>query len=91
MKGFLFSTEALLTLVVIILATSVFWYSSSFQIQPTNNIQIQAQSDKALMLYFNQNETLSEPSAVTQYCSKIIYYNPSIKQLLEKNSCRWVK
>ncbi|MFA5931214.1 MAG: hypothetical protein WC821_02800 [archaeon] len=91
MKGFIFSTEALLTLIIIILATSVFWYTSSFQVQSTNNIQIQAQSDRAMTLYFDQNESLPNILATTQYCSKVIYYRVQSKQLLEKFSCRWIE
>jgi len=91
MKGYLFSTEALITLVVIILASSLFWYTSSLAQKETNTLQIQNQTDRAMTLYFNLPEKIAGTNTITQYCEKTIDYNSPSKALLEKKTCRWEK
>ena len=90
MKGFMFSIEALLTVSVVILATTMLWYSGTLLQQETKNIQIQQQSEEILTIYFNLNSKQPDQSTYTQYCGKAISYASATKQFYDKNICKGV-
>ncbi|MFA6268786.1 MAG: hypothetical protein WCW13_03865 [archaeon] len=91
MKGYLFSTEVLFTMAIVILATSTLWYSSTLTQQNTSFLELQNQSAASEALYFNLNPSPGDNSATTQYCTTITTYSNETKQLFTKLNCRWVK
>jgi len=87
MKGFMFSIESFMAVSVVILATTMLWYSSTLIQQETNNIQIQQQSEEMRTIYFNLPPQQSNPSNYIQYCGKVISYESATKQFYDKNIC----
>jgi hypothetical protein len=90
MKGFMFSIEALATMAVILLTLS-FYYVAETPNNETQKLELQHQSDKAMMIYFNEKTSTPNADTNQQYCGKINYYNPIKKKTEEKQTCRGIK
>ena len=86
-KGLLFSIEALMTASIIILVILAYSITQSNESTNTKNIEIMNQSEKAMTLYFNENQTRSNPATTTQYCSEIETFDTTTKQLISKTKC----
>jgi hypothetical protein len=87
MRAFMFSLEALITIVIVLLACGVFFYAQTNQLQSTTHTEIKNQAASATSIYFNLNQVNQDPSAETQYCTRINTYNLNVKQLIDKNIC----
>ncbi len=91
MKGFIFSIEAIATLMIVLTILSTLYFSTGNYIQKTNALQIQAQSQEAAALYFNLPGQVVTSDTQQQYCSKITIYVPATKVFSDKIICRWIK
>lgn len=89
MKGFIFSTEAIASLVIVILVLGVFSYSSNTQIVDGGTKQIHAQANEVTGIYFNLNYADKNSLSPQQYCTTAAAYNYTQKKILDTNSCRW--
>jgi hypothetical protein len=87
MKGFMFSIEALMAVSIVIMATTMIWYSTTLVEQETNNIYLEQQSQKILTIYFNLPSQQSNPNNYLQYCGESIQYSSETKEFFEKTIC----
>lgn len=74
MKGFLFSTEATIAIILIALMATTLWGTT-----PNNNnqnpINTRTLNLEAMSVYFNENIENEDNQVKNQTCSKIIYYD----------------
>jgi len=87
MKGFIFSTEAIVTVILILTVASIFAMQQTGTLSKTTALEIQNNSQEATTLYFNL-ATQPIPDTNEVYCSKVIKYNQLVKEFEEKNVCR---
>ncbi|MFA6064761.1 MAG: hypothetical protein WCW44_00640 [archaeon] len=91
MKGFLFSTEALLSMSVIILALLIVQYEPTQTSNIVPEVLFQNQNAQSTTLYFNLAGSSTDATNTNQYCTIIGRYSPITKNYFDSNVCRGIK
>ncbi len=90
-KGFIFSTEAVVTIIVILAVASIFSMQQTGIENKTTAMEIQNNSQESATLYFNLAPTQPNPYNKEVYCSQVTRYNQPAKVFEDRNVCRGFK
>jgi len=91
MKGFLFSTEALFAMSIIILTLGIVHYETTQTTTSGQAILFENQNAQLITLYFNIPSSSADASATNQYCSKVEKYSTVTKTFFDTNVCRGIR
>ena len=85
-KGFMFSIEAMISMVLVLSALGLIAYSSSYGEMDNGQIRILAQAGAAESMYFGTAPLAKDYNNLL--CEKIAYYDRVAKKVSERSSCR---
>ncbi len=91
MKGFLFSIEALITIILLISTITIIWTYFDYNYN-TNFLTTNSKINTINAFYFNDysKSTANDSNLNINFCSKIIIYNNQ-KEFEEKTFCEGIK